>query len=87
MPTIKFPAMAQVNILCIQSIPIVRQGQCECNLVRKVTEHLIGGSQQVHACCRYIAYLENRLLEQQSSLDIALDTPQADVIPTTTASG
>ncbi|CAL8468393.1 g7933 [Coccomyxa elongata] len=28
----------------------------------------------------YIAYLQNRLMEQQNSLDVAMDTPQADVV-------
>ncbi|BDA43660.1 hypothetical protein COCOBI_04-6730 [Coccomyxa sp. Obi] len=28
----------------------------------------------------YIAYLQNRLLEQQNSLDVAMDTPQADAV-------
>ncbi|KAK9914913.1 hypothetical protein WJX75_002251 [Coccomyxa subellipsoidea] len=30
----------------------------------------------------YIAYLQNRLMEQQDNLDIAMDTPQADVVTT-----
>lgn len=32
--------------------------------------------------CRYIAYLQNRLMEQQDNLDVAMDTPQADVVIT-----
>ncbi|EIE19402.1 hypothetical protein COCSUDRAFT_58690 [Coccomyxa subellipsoidea C-169] len=31
----------------------------------------------------YIAYLQNRLFEQQSSLDIAMDAPQADLVSST----